>query len=75
MNALVDLGFSELRLERIWLKVWTENDRARRACEKAGFVHEGTTRHDRYEGGRFTDAHIMSILRDEWLSRHSPPAR
>lgn len=43
--------------------------------EKAGFVHEGTMRDDRYEGGRFTDGNIMSILRDEWLSRSSPPER
>jgi [ribosomal protein S5]-alanine N-acetyltransferase len=68
VNALVDFGFGSLRLERIWLEVWIENDRARRSYDKAGFVHEGTLRHDRYEGGRFTDGDIMSILRDEWLA-------
>ena len=68
VNALVDFGFGSVRLERIWLNVWTENARALRSYEKAGFVHEGTLRHDRYEGGRFTDGHIMSILRDEWLA-------
>jgi RimJ/RimL family protein N-acetyltransferase len=68
VNAIVDFGFGELRLERIWLNVWTENERARRSYEKAGFVHEGTLRHDRYEGGRFTDGHVMSLLRDEWLA-------
>ena len=72
VNALVGFGFAELRLERIWLEVWTENERARRAYEKAGFVVEGTLRHDHYEGGRYTDGHLMSILRDEWLSRSSP---
>ena len=66
VNALVDFGFGELRLERIWLNVWTENERARRSYEKAGFVHEGTLRHDRYEGGRFTSGDVMAILRDEW---------
>ena len=69
VTAIVGFGFDALRLERIWLNVWTENARARRAYEKAGFVHEGTLRHDRYEGGRYTDGHVMSILRDEWLSR------
>ena len=68
VNALVDFGFGSLRLERVWLEVWTENPRAQRAYEKAGFVHEGTFRHDRFEGGRFTDGHFMSILRDEWLA-------
>jgi RimJ/RimL family protein N-acetyltransferase len=66
VNALVDFAFGELRVERVWLNVGTENGRARRSYEKAGFVHEGTQRHDRFEGGRYTDGHIMSILRDEW---------
>jgi RimJ/RimL family protein N-acetyltransferase len=68
ITALLGFGFGELRLERIWLEVWTENDRARRAYEKAGFVYEATLRNDRYEGGRFTSGDVMSILRDEWLA-------
>jgi RimJ/RimL family protein N-acetyltransferase len=69
VRAVVDFGFAELRLERIWLEVGTENRRAMRAYENAGFTHEATLRHDQYEGGRFTDGHIMSILRHEWLTR------
>jgi RimJ/RimL family protein N-acetyltransferase len=68
VRAIVDFGFAELRLERIWLEVWTENVRAERAYQKAGFTREATLRHDRYEGGRYTDGHVMSILRDEWLA-------
>ena len=64
LNAAV----GQLRLERIFLNVWTENARAIRAYEKAGFVREGTLRHDRYEGGRYTSGHVMSMLRDEWLA-------
>jgi RimJ/RimL family protein N-acetyltransferase len=66
VRAIVDFGFAELRLERVWLEVGTENPRARRAYEKAGFTHEATLRHDQFEGGRYTDGHVMSILRDEW---------
>jgi RimJ/RimL family protein N-acetyltransferase len=68
VNTIVDFGFSEMRLERIALEVWTENPRAQRAYEKAGFIHEGTQRHDRYEAGVYTDGHMMSLLRDEWLA-------
>ena len=68
VDALLDFAFGELRLERVALNVWTENARAMRAYEKAGFVHEGTLRHDRYEHGRYTDGHVMSILRDEWVA-------
>ena len=71
VTALVDFGFAELRLERIWLEVWTENHRARRAYEKVGFVPEATLRHDRWEDGRYTDGEIMSLLRDEWQAGRS----
>ena len=66
VRAIVNFGFGELRLDRIWLEVWTENPRARRAYEKAGFTREGTLRSDRWEDGRLTDGDLMSILRDEW---------
>ena len=72
LRALVDFGFGELRLERIWLEVWTENARARRAYEKAGFALEGTIRNDRYEFGVLTSGDIMSVLRDEWLAPPHP---
>jgi RimJ/RimL family protein N-acetyltransferase len=71
VDALVDFAFAELRMERVWLNVGTDNKRAIRSYEKAGFIHEGTQRHDRWEGGRYTDGHIMSILLDEWRSRRS----
>jgi RimJ/RimL family protein N-acetyltransferase len=69
VRALVDFAFRELRMERVWLNVGTENTRAMRSYEKVGFVHEGTQRHDRWEGGRYTDGHIMSILSHEWRER------
>jgi RimJ/RimL family protein N-acetyltransferase len=69
VRAIVDFGFAEQRLERIWLEVATDNPRAQRSYEKVGFVWEATKRHDLWEGGRFTDGHIMSILHDEWQSR------
>jgi len=66
LNALVDFGFGQLRLERIWLEVYDFNVRARRSYEKNGFRLEGTERHAAYRDGKFLDTHLMSILRDEW---------
>jgi len=69
LHALVDFGFGELRLERIWLDVYAYNERARRVYERVGFVHEGTLRHGVYRDGDFHDVERMSILRDEWAAR------
>lgn len=68
MNALVDFGFGELRLERIELDVYAFNARARRSYEKAGFTLEGTLREAHLHHGQHVDVHRMSILRQEWRS-------
>lgn len=72
LEAISDFGFGELRLERIWLDVFTENARAKRSYEKAGFSVEGTLRHDMYRGGRFQDVYRMSLLRAEWEALPRP---
>jgi diamine N-acetyltransferase len=69
MNALLDFGFGQLRLERMWLEVYDFNARALRSYEKSGFVLEGTERHAVYKRGRYYDVQLMSILRDEWAAQ------
>ena len=66
MRALVDFGFGELRLERIWLRVFDYNERAIRSYEKVGFVKEVLLRHDRFHRGAFHDVHLMGIIRPDW---------
>jgi RimJ/RimL family protein N-acetyltransferase len=68
LSCLVDYGFGELRLERIFLKVFDYNERARRSYEKAGFQTDATLRHARFHRGAHHDIHLMSILRAEWLA-------
>jgi RimJ/RimL family protein N-acetyltransferase len=71
MEALLDFGFGELRLERMWLDVYDFNPRGVRSYEKAGFVHEGTLRHGVYRRRRYHDVHRMAILRSEWSDRRA----
>jgi len=66
MNALLDFGFGELRLERIWLDVYDFNTRARRSYEKSGFVAEGVQRHAHYSHGKHQDVVLMALLRGDW---------
>jgi RimJ/RimL family protein N-acetyltransferase len=72
LRAICDFGFGELRLERIGLDVYDGNDRARRAYEKAGFVHEGTKRNAHFVHGRHLDVHVMGLLRDDWAALPRP---
>jgi RimJ/RimL family protein N-acetyltransferase len=68
VNCIVDFGFGELRLERIYLQVFDYNPRARRSYEKAGFRTDATLRHARFHRGQHHDVDVMSILREEWLA-------
>ena len=65
-KLLLEYGFQELNLHRIYLTVFSFNDRARRSYEKAGFVLEGTRREDYYRHGRYHGTHVMGILKSEW---------
>lgn len=69
MTLLLMHGFETLNLNRIFLRVYTENVRAVRSYEKAGFVLEGRMREAVYKHGRYDDILLMSVLRSEWMAR------
>jgi len=60
IELLCRTAFTELQLHRIYAYVLHTNPAARRAFERAGFVHEGTLRDDRWTGDRFTDADLLA---------------
>jgi diamine N-acetyltransferase len=66
LRALLKFGFDTLNLHRVFLRVYETNQRAIRAYEKIGFVHEGRMRQAEYKMGRYIDVYLMSILRSEW---------
>ena len=68
MRAIVRFGFGRLRLERIWLDVDADNDRARHVYERVGFVVEGVLRHAIFREGSHHDLVRMSLLRAEWAA-------
>ena len=58
-----------LNLNRVFLRVYTDNIRAVRSYEKAGLVLEGRLREAVYKFGKYEDMLVMSVLRSEWMSR------
>ena len=66
MRALLDYAFGEMRLERVWLRVFDYNERAVASYLKAGFVKEVLLRHDRFHRGAHHDVHLMGITRPDW---------
>lgn len=66
LRLLIRYGFQTVGLNRIWLRVYENNQRGIHAYLKAGFVHEGVMRQARWKDGKFIDMHVMSVLREEW---------
>jgi RimJ/RimL family protein N-acetyltransferase len=66
MRALLDFAFGEMRLERVWLRVFDYNERAVRSYEKAGYAKEVLLRHDHFHRGKYHDTHLMAITRTDW---------
>jgi diamine N-acetyltransferase len=64
-RSLVEWGFRELNLNRVWLRVFEDNPRGIRCYEKVGFRVEGRLRQDRFREGRYLDTLVMGVLRGE----------
>jgi putative acetyltransferase len=63
MQAVVDLADKWLNLNRLELKVYTDNEPAIRLYKKFGFVTEGTLLQFAYRDGEFVDVYTMARLR------------
>lgn len=69
LAAVADTVFRETDTYRLWLGVFPENARARRAYEAVGFVAEGVARGSAFFGGVHRDELTMSMLRGDWEGR------
>ena len=61
-KLMIQLGFEELELHRLFLRVYAENERAIRSYEKSGFRKEALLREDVYIDGEYKDIVLMGIL-------------
>jgi len=66
LRTLLRYGFEQLNLNRIYLRVFADNERAVHLYEKIGFQHEGRWREAEFRHGRYHDMLWMSVLHHEW---------
>lgn len=63
---LLEIGFRELGLHRVYLHVFATNEPARRLYERLGFRVEGMQREAAWIEGAWVDVMLMAILADEF---------
>ena len=66
MREMLDYGFTYFDLNKIWLRVEMDNEKAIRSYIRIGYVEEGILRQDRLRKGVFVDRLRMSILKEEF---------
>lgn len=67
VEAIIDYGFSKLKLNRIEALVASYNTPSLRLLEKNGFVQEGVLRNHYLVDGIFEDSVVFSRLQDEYF--------
>jgi ribosomal-protein-alanine N-acetyltransferase len=65
-RAIVQFGFAEMRLHRIWSWCIADNVASVRVLEKLGMRLEGRLRDKEYFKGRWWDTVLFAILDHEW---------
>ena len=66
-KLVINYAFNQLKLNRVFLRVFSNNIRAIKCYEKIGFKHEGLFREDVIIDGIPYDLIFMSILRKDWF--------
>ena len=68
-RAIVDFGFRDLGLSRIYAQVLEGNDVSCRVLDKLGMVREGVRRRHVRKGRKLRDVTLYGMLVDEWQAR------
>lgn len=65
-KLILQYAFQELKLNKVFLRVFADNPSAIACYKKAGFVEEGLFRADVWINGQPRDMVFMGLLRSEW---------
>lgn len=69
-EVLLEFGFRELKLQRIYAETITENKAATRLCQLIGMRTERERVEDHFFKGRAWGATVLAILDTEWRARN-----
>jgi ribosomal-protein-alanine N-acetyltransferase len=69
-DLVIQYGFEELNLHKIYCGVFDPNKRSLRAVKKLGFVKERVSIQDQYVDGSYVDGHEFYLLKDDWMKRN-----
>lgn len=69
VREMVDKGFQQFDIDRIYAPVFGRNKASQRVLEKSGFVVEAEFKNTAYKNGKFEDEVVLGIRREQWEKR------
>jgi RimJ/RimL family protein N-acetyltransferase len=69
VRTLVDFGFTQQGLDRVWTYCIADNERSWRLMERIGMRREGLLKQNVWLRGRRWDTAMYAILKEEWAAR------
>ena len=66
LQAIIDYGFIQHKLNKVYASYFARNPASGRVMEKAGMVYEGIARAHYMRWGKYEDSVSYGILRAEW---------
>ena len=67
-ESLIEYAFTDLRLNRVVMKIAEDNIRSRQVAERNGLVCEGTCRQSEWLYDHFVNQVIYATVADQWLT-------
>lgn len=67
VRALMDIGFSELDLNKVEIRAASKNVKSRKIPETLGFIEEGILRQVQWLYDHYVDHVVYGMLKDEWV--------
>ena len=64
-RLLLDYGFNELYLNKIWTEIYEFDDKKKALYDKFDFRQDGLLRQNYWYDGKWWDSRILSILKSE----------
>lgn len=65
-HEILKMAFEQYDLQRVYLNVLSDNQRAIRLYEKCGFVYEGEFRKHLFLRGEYKSLKLYGMLKEEW---------
>jgi len=65
-QLLLDYGFNELSLNKVWTEIYEFDEKKKRLYDKIGFNQDGLLRQNYWYDGKWWDSRILSLLNTEY---------